>query len=50
MKVGKILSNTCKSKAIVTYSGSNIFIIINFKKESLDEYSEKILNTLRNYG
>ena len=47
-EVGKILSNTCKNKAIVTYSGSNRFIIINFKKESLDEYSEKILNTLRN--
>lgn len=47
-EVGKILSNAYQNKSIVTYSGSNRFIIINFKEESLDEYLEKILNTLRN--
>lgn len=47
-EVGKILSKDYNNNYIVTYSGSNRFIIINFKEESLEEYSEKILNALRN--
>lgn len=47
-KVGKILSDVSKDKSIVTYSGSDRFIIITFKEESLDEYAEKLLSALRN--
>lgn len=47
-KVGKILSDASNNKYIVTYSGSDRFIIIAFNEESLDAYAEKILNNLRN--
>ena len=47
-EVGKILSEVSNDNYIVTYSGSNRFIIINFKEENLNDYAEKILNALRN--
>jgi len=47
-EVGKILSDASNNKYIVTYSGSDRFIIIAFKDECIDHYAEKILNALRN--
>lgn len=46
-EVGKILSAVSNNESILTYSGSDRFLIINFKEEDIDEYSEKILNALR---
>jgi len=47
-EVGRILSNYFKNKSIVMHSGSDGFIIISFKGESINDYAEKILNSLRN--
>lgn len=47
-EVGKRLSNAFKNKSIVIYFGSDRFLIINFKEESINDYAEKTLNALRN--
>jgi diguanylate cyclase (GGDEF)-like protein len=45
-EVGKRLSAGSGSKDIVIYSGSDRFIVIRFKEESIDNYAEKILSDL----
>lgn len=47
-EVGRILSSSFKNNSIVMHSGSDGFIIITFKEESINDYAEKILNVLRN--
>lgn len=47
-EVGKILSGMSNNKSIVTYSGSDRFLIIAFEEENINRYAEKILNNLRN--
>lgn len=47
-EVGKLLLDASNNKSIVTYSGSDSFLIIEFEEENLERYAEKILNALRN--
>ena len=46
-EVGKILLYATNNKDIVIYLGSDRFVIIAFEEESIDNYAEKILNSLR---
>ena len=47
-EVGKILSDISDNKSIVTYSGSDRFVIITFTEEDIYVYAEKMLSALRN--